>query len=182
MKKLIGILILCLLFSSCGYDKGYPIQDTLPDITVAEMMAYDKGYEAGYQSAWDNFNHQCCDVCIFYPTREKVFEFLKEDKTNELKYSREQNCAEFADQLIEHAWLKSIPCYLVEVKCLEWGDESHIIVAFAVCEYDKVELVYIDTQNDSEVKDLEVGKQPIVCNGNLCEFTNVTVTKVRIFK
>jgi len=128
-----------------------------------------------------------CDLCIVYPERQAVFDFLETDKTNELEYSLENNCAEFADILIEHAWASGIPAYVCQVDCKEWVDssgnqESHIIVAFAICEDREVKLLYIEPQNDGEVKDLEVGKQPYICKDAFCEFTNITVTKVRVFR
>ncbi len=182
MKKLFWILIILLLLSACSYPWG--TAKNTGDAAVAELMENigNNAYHQGYNDGQAEKVIPCCDVCILYPTREQVMAFLAEDKTNEIPYTLDFNCADFVDVLIENAWVHGFPCWVVWIDTKEYPNQSHIIVAFEICKEGKSVLLYIEPQNDKEIKNLEVGKQPILCSGNLCEFTNVTINKIRIYK
>jgi len=86
---------------------------------------------------------------------EEVVEFLKEDRTDENKYTNNYNCISFADDLKEHANTHGIKCALVSFDLEDdyesWG---HAINAFETTDRG---IVYFDPQTDGQRYDIEVG-------------------------
>jgi hypothetical protein len=62
-------------------------------------------------------------------TREEIIEFLKNDKTDELKYHPQFRCADFAEALHNNAEKAGFMCFMVYVG-FENDDTGHMLNAF----------------------------------------------------
>jgi len=186
MKRLtILFIIACCVLLALGvfvsYDRGLT-EGQCRSLAFNEQSldtSYHLGYTKGFQEALEG--QRCCDLCVVYPERQVILDFLVTDKTNEILYAKDFICADFCDVLMENAWKQGIPCWLVAIEFAEAGI-THALVAFPVCENGKVVDLYIEPQNDGEVKDVEVGKKPINCTPDFCETCPFEITKILVFR
>ena len=175
MKKL-WVLIILLLLTACSLPS--PVTKPLPDISQVWNEAYQQGYNDGQTIAWGQL--PCCDLCIIYPTRQQVLDFILQDDTNTLPFSINSFvCTDYCQQINERAWAAGIPCYTVWITFEYDYLVGHAIVAFPICEGGSVTLMYIEPQTDGEVE-IDMGGEYPVCKGDYCELRKIN--RVRIFK
>jgi uncharacterized coiled-coil protein SlyX len=91
------------------------------------------------------------DVKLNKMTRKELKEFLKKDKTNNLKYSDDFDCNAFSFTLIRNLYDYGYLAYPVYI---EYDDSAHMVVSV----YDEnEELIYIEPQND-DIINIELGE------------------------
>jgi hypothetical protein len=138
----------------------------------------DQAYSKGYNQALKDLNAQCCDICITYPERQVILDFLETDDTDTLPYGT--NCIDYCDQLIERAWIKGIPVYLVVLDFVGLN-RQHTIVVFPICEDGNIIDRFVEPQTDSET-DIAVGNTYPIClpGEDFCRLYKIS--NVRIIK
>jgi hypothetical protein len=179
---ILALLIFCILIGWACYDRGFT-EGRYGAIKLNEQSldtSYHIGYTVGFKDALEcQIDY---DLCVLYPERQTILDFLETDKTNENPYTVDYQCDSFAADLIHNAWQAGYPAWLVVINVAEDPSGGHTAVAFEICQDGEVEMMYIEPQNDGEYKDLEVGKHPIICTPNFCETIPFTISKIRVFK
>jgi hypothetical protein len=126
-----------------GYDKG-------------KYDSYEKGYSLGYDNGKE-FVVTHLDQYVKVPknvTYKEVVEFLKEDKTSNIKYTNDFDCMAFARIVRENANNKNIRCAIVVFDLTGTKEISHAVNAFETSDRG---VVYFDPQTDGQRYKIEVG-------------------------
>ena len=162
MKRIIITIVISLIvFGSSGYWLGYGNGKNIGH-NEGFVSGNTTGYEKGYSTGYDNGKEYVVTHLGQYVTVPKnvsyaeVVEFLKEDKTDEIKYSAENyDCMSYTRTLREQANSGGIKCGAV-VFDLNNSKEyiSHAINCF---ETNDQGVVYFDPQTDGQRYDIYVG-------------------------
>jgi len=129
-----------------GYEEGYSTGHNI-GYRIGNDTGYDDGYVQGVEEgAGRGFN-------IRDPTYKEAMRFVRNDKTDSMKYDAEDfNCQDFAAMFKSNAFKAGYRCYYVVIDFI--ADVGHAFVGFNTTDRG---FIYIETQSDRKMS-VEIGK------------------------